>query len=427
MIFFKNPFRKTVFFAAAALTAGTSAFAEEAAPAETPAVPAEQAAAAPAPAPENANEAAMKTLRESVEKLAAERAKLEAELNLADAKLEQELLPQKLEKARLDAERAQRAAAFAEKLAAIEEERAKLERELALATARAEAKLRAKQRRLAELETDSRELQARVAALNNELAAPAAIYSKKLEIEKVAPAAAPKYLKEPLVDGTLYVSDRRVDFNGPVTPESAARICREIAFLNTRDTEYPIFLVIDNSPGGSVMAGYQIQKAMQSSRAPVYVVVKGMAASMAAVIATTAERSYCFENTKILHHQISSVFARANLTSLRESMRTTEEVYRMFIGPVAKKLGISVEEMTKQMYEHNSDGDWEVFGTEAVERRWIDFLVTRVEETAVVALDSPKKGAPAGMRAEAGAAGTALESLPPLENPFDRWWISGVE
>lgn len=426
MIFFKNPFRKTAFFAAAALTAGTSAFAEEAAPAETPAVLAEQAAAAPAPAPENANEAAMKALRESVEKLAAERAKLEAELNLADAKLEQELLPQKLEKARLDAERAQRAAAFAEKLAAIEEERAKLERELALATARAEAKLRAKQRRLAELETDSRELQARVAALNNELAAPAAIYSKKLETEKVAPAA-PKYLKEPLVDGTLYISDRRVDFNGPVTPESAARVCRQIAFLNTRDTEYPIFLVIDNSPGGSVMAGYQIQKAMQSSRAPVYVVVKGMAASMAAVIATTAERSYCFENTKILHHQISSVFARANLTSLRESMRTTEEVYRMFIGPVAKKLGISVEEMTKQMYEHNSDGDWEVFGTEAVERRWIDFLVTRVEETAVVALDSPKKSAPAGMRAEAGASGTPLESLPPLENPFDRWWISGVE
>lgn len=99
----------------------------------------------------------------------------------------------------------------------------------------------------------------------------------------------------------------------------------------------------------------------------------------------------------------------------------------MFIGPVAKKLGISVEEMTKQMYEHNSDGDWEVFGTEAVERRWIDFLVTRVEETAVVALDSPKKSAPAGMRAEAGASGTTLESLPPLENPFDRWWISGVE
>lgn len=426
MIFFKNPFFKTAFFATAALTAGTSAFAEEG-PAETGAAPAEQAVAAPAavPAEENAHEAAMKALRESIEKLNAERAKLEAEQGLADAKLEQELLPQKLEKARLDAERALRSASFAEKLAAIEEERAKLERELALATARADAKLRAKQRRLAELEADSRELQAQVAALNNELAAPAALYSKKLETEKIA-SAAPKYLKEPLVDGTLYISDRRVDFNGPVTPESAARICRQIAFFNTRDTEYPIFLVIDNSPGGSVMAGYQIQKAMQSSRAPVYVVVKGMAASMAAVVATTAERSYCFANTKILHHQISSVFPRANLTSLRESMRTTEEVYRMFIGPVAKKLGISIEEMTKQMYEHNSDGDWEVFGTEAVERRWIDFLVARVEETAVVALGSSNKSVSAGPRAETEAE-ASLESLPPLENPFDRWWISGVK
>lgn len=107
-------------------------------------------------------------------------------------------------------------------------------------------------------------------------------------------------------------------------------------------------------------------------------------------------------------------------------MRTTEEVYRMFIGPVAKKLGISIEEMTKQMYEHNSDGDWEVFGTEAVERRWIDFLVARVEETAVVALGSSNKSVSAGPRAETEAE-ASLESLPPLENPFDRWWISGVK
>ena len=50
-----------------------------------------------------------------------------------------------------------------------------------------------------------------------------------------------------------------------------------------------IFIVIDTSPRGSVMAGYRILKAMESSDAPVHVVVKSFAASMAAAITTLGE------------------------------------------------------------------------------------------------------------------------------------------
>ena len=393
--------------------------------AEKPQVP----EAAPEKTPAQLLEEELKALGEATEKLAAERAKIEAELALASAERDRELLPKQLEKMRLDAANAQRATMLTAKLAEIDSERAKLERELALANGRGNAKLREKQLQVTALEAVSRELQMDLAALNTKFSAPKAMLAKKQELSKVA-LSAPKYLKEPLVDGTLYISDRRIDFNGPVTPELATWVCDQINFYNNRDIEFPIFIVIDNSPGGSVLAGYQIQKAMQSSRAPVYVVVKGMAASMAAVIATTAERSYCFENTKVLHHQISTGFRRSNLTVLREGMENAEHVYKMFIGPVAKKLGVSIEEFTKQMYENNSEGDWQLFGTEAVKNRWIDYLVDRVDETATVSLAGNEMLPPGGgmpprpLSEKTDATGKRYAELPVLMNPFDCWWLS---
>ena len=73
----------------------------------------------------------------------------------------------------------------------------------------------------------------------------------------------------------LYISDRRIAFNGAVTEQLADYVCTRIAFYNNQSSEFPIFIVVDNSPGGSVAAGYQIQKAMAASKAPVHVVVKG--------------------------------------------------------------------------------------------------------------------------------------------------------
>lgn len=429
MIFSKRDLFSAACFSAA-LCFGGNLWAQESE--TTPVAPeqtaAQEAPAAPAKTPVQLLEEELKALGEATEKIAAERAKIEAELALANAERDRELLPKQLEKMRLDAANAQRMTTLTAKLAEIDTERAKLERDLALATGRGNAKLREKQLRATELEAASRELQMDLAALNAQFTAPQALLAKKQELSKVA-LAQPKYLKEPLVDGTLYISDRRIDFNGPVTPNLASWVCDQIHFYNNRSTEYPIFIVIDNSPGGSVFAGYQIQKAMQSSRAPVYVVVKGMAASMAAVIATTAERSYCFENTKILHHQISSGFNRSNLTVLREGLAVAEQVYKMFIGPVADKLGITIEEFTKQMYANNSDGDWQQFGSEAVKSRWIDYLVDRVDETATVSIANneatpPPMGMPRALAEKTDAEGRRYVELPTLTNPFDCWWLS---
>jgi ATP-dependent Clp protease, protease subunit len=127
----------------------------------------------------------------------------------------------------------------------------------------------------------------------------------------------PDYPLQPFKDGVLTVSDRRITMNGPIVDGVADYVTERIHYFNNADETLPIFLVIDRSPGGSVMEGYRIVKAMQASKAPVHVIVKSYAASMAAVITTLAPHSYVYPNAVILHHQILS-FAFGNLTAQKE-------------------------------------------------------------------------------------------------------------
>lgn len=369
----------------------------------------------------------LKKLGEATNKLMLERTLIESRLALDAAELDRELEAVQIERMKLEAERAAANAKVSEELVGIEEERTELERRLALESARANAAFRDKQRKLEMLQLETREMQAAMSADNMQTRFPIAVADKKEQLSKLAPAAAqaPKYLKEPFVDGTLYISDRRIALNGAITDALAKTVCDQLYFYNNQNSEYPIFIVIDNSPGGSVSAGYQIQKAMQACSAPVYVVVKGMAASMAAVITTTAERSFCFANTLILHHQISTGF-RGNLTVLREGVAQGEKWYRLFCGPVAEKMGISLEELTKQMYAHNSDGDWQETGERAVALKWVDHIAERIDETGVISIGAPKMNGmtpmnPVALPESVDAHGKRFVELPVLENPFDFW------
>ena len=373
-------------------------------------------------------EAEMKALSEATGKLHLEKTLIESRLGLAMSETESAMQALSLEKMLLDADRAERMAKIAEEIAEVEEERTELERRLALENARANAAFRQKQKELSLLELVLREQQMKLNSTNMNTQYAVAMADKQAQLSTLAPTAtATKYLKEPFVDGTLYISDRRVALNGPVTSELAKTVCDQLYFFNNKSEEYPIFIVIDNSPGGSVAAGYQIQKAMQSCKAPVYVVVKSMAASMAAVIATTAERSFCFPNTRILHHQISSG-VKGNLTVMREGVETGALWYKRFGEPVAKKMGLTLDEFTKQMYAHNSDGDWMEPGYRAVELKWVDHVVDRIEETGLISVagktpDRAMPQAPQGMKEEVDAQGRRFVELPVLENPFDFWAI----
>lgn len=196
--------------------------------------------------------------------------------------------------------------------------------------------------------------------------------------------AKPVYLKNPLKEnGILVVSDRRIPLNGPITADTADFITTRIQYWNNKDREMPIFIVIDGSPGGSVMAGYRILKSMESSDAPVHVVVKSYAASMAAAITTLAKESYAYPNAVILHHQISNMmFGRVNITEQREFHEENKRWWDRFGTPIAEKMGITTDEFIKKMYARSSSGDWTEFADKAMELKWVNHIIQGADETS---------------------------------------------
>jgi ATP-dependent Clp protease, protease subunit len=332
-------------------------------------------------------------LRQELAKLTAEKQRLELENGLAQQKLQAEgaalqaELDQLTKQADLLAKRAtlkevERKARLDEALAADRErlEKMKLTNDLAAAEVADKSRELAQREqelkvRTADLQVQRSEFELQLARLNSDLD-----LRVKRDLWKNRVNRDIEYTKEPFKDGVLTISDRRIALNGPIWGDTANYIAERIDYFNNQSHEYPIFIVIDSSPGGSVMAGYKILKAMEGSAAPVYVVVKSFAASMAANIVTQSKKSYAYPNAIILHHQILSSGAYANLTEQKENLKELEEWWKRLAAPVAAKMGISLDEFIKRMYQNRSTGDWPEFGDNARKLKWVDEIAGTVRE-----------------------------------------------
>lgn len=199
------------------------------------------------------------------------------------------------------------------------------------------------------------------------------------------------YLMNPLKDGkTLIVSDRKIKLNGIINPWNARYVVDSISFFNNKNSEFPIFLFIEYSPGGSVISGQQILEAIENSKAPIYVVVKGYACSMAAIILTLADRSFALKNSIILHHQPSSYIGWYNVRRAREITRDMEDLHKRFLGRVAKKMGITLEKMDQIFYEKQMDGNWMEYADNAKKIKWVGEVINDIQEIGIQKLPEQK-------------------------------------
>lgn len=390
------------------------------------------------------NRIADEKLRKALATIAAEKQRLELENSLAQQKLQSDNAALQAEIDRLNRQtdlvnkraalkEAERKAQFNEDLEAERETLERLRLTNDIAGIEIAAKTRELTQREQELRVQSAELQAqradfefKLAKLNNELD-----LRVKRDYWKSRVNRDIEYSTEPFRDGVLTITDRRIALNDVITMETADYVAARIDYYNNQSREYPIFLVIDRSPGGSVMAGYKILKAMDGSIAPVYVVVKSFAASMAANIATQAKKSYAYPNAIILHHQIlSSTFG--NLTEQKEHLQELEQWWKRLATPVAKKMGLSLDEFIKRMYENRSTGDWLEFGDAAKKLKWVDEIAETVhEESYDKSFDEPSApGVPppaldsqkSALKERVDANGHRYMALPRLD-PVDCYYL----
>jgi ATP-dependent Clp protease protease subunit len=382
-------------------------------------------------------EDSLRSIRDEIDRMDLEKEQIDAGLALSRAKLDKELAETRANAERLQAQAAELRAQ--QDLADIKS-KTSLEAELKVMKQKLERVTLESNIAKAETDTEASEIRRVENSVKREtvkLAGGMELQQKQAEARTYA-MSDPSALAEPLQGRRLVISDRRVALNGPITMDTADQIIARISYYNNKDHTLPIFLIIDDSPGGSVMAGYKILKTMQGSEAPVYVVVKSFAASMAACLTTLAKKSFAYPNAVILHHQISA-FGGGNLTQQQEWVKEMEEWWKRLADPVAAKMGISREEFIKQMYAHASTGDWNEFADQAQKLKWVDVIVDEIDETAMVR-DPEARSSSSNMVAGSPVSGDAsLSSKPPMMeqvdekgrpcmslprlNPLDCYWI----
>lgn len=384
----------------------------------------------------------LETLEKETARLKAEKEHITAEIELKKAELDQKLAADKLELAKIQAE----IESIKTRLELTELER-KAKADLEISELKKQSDRLILEAAIAKNQSDIEGYQTRQE--ENEVRKKTSALALQMELqekEELARAYAvnkePSYLKDPLVNGKLIISDRRIALNGVVTSKTADEITDRISYFTNRDPEAPIFIVIDDCPGGSVMAGYKILKAMHGSSAPVYVVVKSFAASLAACLTTCAERSFAYPNAIIMHHQLA-VMSGGNLTQHRELVSELEQWWVRLATPIAEKMGITLDEFITRMYAESSTGDWNEFADDAKKLGWVDTIVEEIDESSLLRHpDSIKPPTPptrtiTGSPGLDGAStaqshsdiilsnddrGRPISILPRL-NPLDAYWL----
>ena len=171
--------------------------------------------------------------------------------------------------------------------------------------------------------------------------------------------------------GDFFVKTRTVFLYGEINASTAYDVGCRLKYLDYIDSTKPITIEI-NSPGGEVSSGLAIVDTMNCIESPVKIVVCGMAASMAALIAASGTKGmrYALPHSTIMIHQ--------PLGGLGISQASDIEIYAKNILQTKKLLNeILATACNKPLkeVEVDTDRDYYMNAEEAKEYGLIDEIV----------------------------------------------------
>lgn len=160
-----------------------------------------------------------------------------------------------------------------------------------------------------------------------------------------------------------------VNLTGEITAESAERVIGQILYLDKLGHD-PIIIMID-SPGGSVSAGFKIYDTINSVSARVRTVAVGMAASMAAFLLAAGSKGerLAFPNADIMIHQPLSGF-EGQASDIEIGWKHLHRIKLKLNRILSENTGRPVEQITA-----DTDRDYYLTAEEALEYGLIDGIV----------------------------------------------------
>lgn len=147
------------------------------------------------------------------------------------------------------------------------------------------------------------------------------------------------YLSGPVVSGGFYGTD-------------AATLRNRIAAIRTEDASSPITLIV-NSEGGDVYEGVAIYNLLRAEH--VDVIVSGMAASIASVIAMAGEHVSMYANSLMYVHHAWTC-GDGNADQLQQQVDQLRDADRILIDAYKVKSGRTEEEIAALLDGPNGDG-----------------------------------------------------------------------
>lgn len=195
-------------------------------------------------------------------------------------------------------------------------------------------------------------------------------YDVEIDISKVVTEGG-------MVDDVFYLQDlkqRKLFLTDEISQYTVGDIVKHILQFNHEDRgcpaedRKPILLYIASN-GGEVDPGFELIDAIMCSKTPVYTINLGYQYSMGFLIGLAGHKRYAFSHSKYLMHDGSNfVFnSGAKAQDQMEFNRKVEERVKQYILLRSK--------LTSEEYDSKLRVEWYLFGNEAKEKGFVDYIV----------------------------------------------------
>lgn len=178
------------------------------------------------------------------------------------------------------------------------------------------------------------------------------------------------------IDETL-LKARRIFFSGSVDMDSAKEAIRKLWYLELTDPGKPILLVI-NSPGGVITAGFAVWDQIQMITSPVTTLITGLAASMGSVLSLCARpgKRFATPYSRIMIHQPSIMgVVKGQATDLAIQATEIKRTHQALVD-----LYVKSTKQDPKIIEKALDRDRWFTASEALDFNLIDGIITSFDE-----------------------------------------------
>lgn len=168
--------------------------------------------------------------------------------------------------------------------------------------------------------------------------------------------------------------ERIIFLSGEVNADKMDTIVAQMLFLDSISHE-PINLFI-NSGGGECYSGLELISVMRYVHSPVYTTVLGLAASMAAVIASNGEKGHrkALPYSRFMIHQPSSGIGYSTFRDQQIHLQEMESLKHDLYEVLSQNSNLTLEEV-----EHLCDRDNWMKPQEAIRLGFLDSVIERTE------------------------------------------------